>query len=315
MIRKILFFAVFACVASVLAKPSAYDLKQARRDSNFRVLERLFNIVDVKTEYSCYQKCVEKSLKLFDKWDFVYKEYEFVYYTVWAVPKVRNPLSKVGLKKFLFVFKFDLKKETFDEIPLQLMDDVYAAIRKNMSFEKWLKREVQEPKSGFNLAQNDFACIEYREREYIKELGVSFDNRTVTKDELFRKIGISGKYVGTLKIGAESKLRFSSGPIRYYLHNNYEFWLSDNGDVLVAEISSYAGRPFIEYKGPFHIERCKEPEKFSIPFDCYYSIISNEKCLTPISKTDVPYRFPQFCSYMIIRHDGTIEYGPKSGDM
>ena len=49
MIRKILFVVVFACVASVLAKPSAENLERARRDSRFVVFEKSFNVTNVIT--------------------------------------------------------------------------------------------------------------------------------------------------------------------------------------------------------------------------------------------------------------------------
>ena len=83
----------------------------------------------------------------------------------------------------------------------------------------------------------------------------------------------------------------------------YEFWLSDNGDVLVTfafvpkmenffnlkngTIIPYGGFDRIEAR----IERCEG-------FDSKKNSFRNG-----------------YCNYLIIRNDGTIEYGPKSGDL
>ena len=53
MVRKVLIFAVIACVASVLAKPGAYDLEILRQDSQFAEFEKYFDVEKVKMSYPC----------------------------------------------------------------------------------------------------------------------------------------------------------------------------------------------------------------------------------------------------------------------
>ena len=198
-------------------------------------------------------------------------------YTIWADSKPENPLRKLSLIKFFL---------QFDGIP----------------FEKWLIREAQ----GKNVS------IEYEDK--------IFDQLSIfKKDEIFRSVGISGTYVGTLKFGGVMEGRYTNecgGGFSYTLFDSYEFWFSDNGDVLVSSFNLGEDEPFLDTvldEGFSRIKRCKESGRKRIPFYCYYSVFSSEYCQDPFSKTDVPYRFPQFCDYLIIRHDGTIEYGPKNG--
>ena len=125
--------------------------------------------------------------------------------------------------------------------------------------------------------------------------------------------------MGTLKFGGVMEGRYTNecgGGFSYTLFDTYEFWFSDNGDVLVSSFNLGEDEPFLDTvldEGFSRIKRCKESRGKRIPFYCYYSVFSSEYCQDPFSKTDVPYRFPQFCDYLIIRHDGTIEYGPKNG--
>ena len=46
-------------------------------------------------------------------------------------------------------------------------------------------------------------------------------------------------------------------------------------------------------------------------FLCNHSLVSEKRCTEWRSK----YYKTEYCDYLIIHHDGTIEYGPKSGDM
>ena len=83
----------------------------------------------------------------------------------------------------------------------------------------------------------------------------------------------------------------------------YEFWLSDNGDVLVT----FAFVPNMEEF--FNIENFKINR-----FGRTYSVEPRiERCEGFDSKKNS--LRDGYCNYLIIRHDGTIEYGPKSGDM
>ena len=106
----------------------------------------------------------------------------------------------------------------------------------------------------------------------------------------------SARYLANLK---ENRVEES----KYYLHNNYEFWLSDNGDVLVT----FAFVPNMEEF--FNIENFKRNR-----FGRTYSVEPRiERCEGFDSKKNSPRE--GYCNYLIIRHDGTIKYGPKSGNM
>ena len=115
-------------------------------------------------------------------------------------------------------------------------------------------------------------------------------------DTLWKDVGMNGEYVGTLSFINEAVPQ-------------YEFILSDNGDVLVtvADISKYESffdvsfdenQFFYKRYGHFMGVRMKQ---------CFDSRFDDE--ITVANKNAV------FCDYLIIRHDGTIEYGPKSGDL
>ena len=299
MIRKVLIFAVIACVASVLAKPGAYDLEILRQYSQFAEFEKYFDVEKVKMSYPCDRRIfsIKKTSDIPPRKPYLY--------TIWADSKPENPLRKLSLIKFLFKFSEKFKNISFEKYSSELCDRIYAAIHKNLPFEKWLIRE----------AQGEIASIEYEDK--------IFDQlSSFKKDEIFRSVGISGTYVGTLKFGGVMEGRYTNeyecaGGFSYTLFDTYEFWFSDNGDVLVSSFNSGEDEPFLDTvlnEGYSRIKRCKESRGKRIPFYCYYSVLSSEYCQDPFSKTDVPYRFPQFCDYLIVRHDGTIEYGPQSGD-
>ena len=298
MVRKVLIFAVIACVASVLAKPGAYDLEILRQYSQFAEFEKYFDVEKVKMSYPCDRRIF--SIK--NTSDIPPSKPYLYLYTIWADSKPENPLRKLSLIKFLFKFSEKFKNISFEKYSSELCDRIYAAIHKNLPFEKWLIRE----------AQGEIVNIEYEDK--------IFDQFSIfKKDEIFRSVGISGTYVGTLKFGGVMEGRYTNecgGGFSYTLFDTYEFWFSDNGDVLVSSFNLGEDEPFLDTildEGFSRIKRCKESRGKRIPFYCYYSVFSNEYCLDPFSKTDVPYRFPQFCDYLIIRHDGTIEYGPKNG--
>ena len=298
MIRKFLFVIIFACVASVLAKPGAYDLEILRQYSQFAEFEKYFDVEKVKMSYPCDRRIfsIKKTSDIPPSKPYLYL------YTIWADSKPENPLRKLSLIKFLFKFSEKFKNISFEKYSSELCDRIYAAIHKNLPFEKWLIRE----------AQGKIVSIEYEDK--------IFDQLSIfKKDEIFRSVGISGTYVGTLKFGGVMEGRYTNecgGGFSYTLFDSYEFWFSDNGDVLVSSFNLGEDEPFLDTilnEGYSRVKRCKESRGKRIPFYCYYSVLSSEYCQDPFSKTDVPYRFPQFCDYLIIRHDGTIEYGPKSG--
>ena len=322
MIRKILFFAVFACVASVLAKPSEYSLKQARRDSRFVVFEKSFNVTNVITR-PVYELGGDNPCCVIAE-----------DYSVYATPKVDKFFENLS---FRFDWRFQGKKigclistnieslihtnvgiaantKSFNESPIdevKLYEKIKKTIYKNPSFAKWLQQESLRYKG--ESEKSYVAKISYDKHINDGAWGSSIDY-------VWKNIGLSGKYVGTLQMGFEGEYRgrlIQCGHRWGYRFSfRYEFMLSDNGDILVSKLFFVSDEHFLASVlngGYSHIERCKEPKKVGIPFDCYYSINSNEKCQDPFSKTDVPYRFPQFCDYIIIRNDGSIEYGAKNG--
>lgn len=307
MIRKILFVVVFACVASVLAKPSAENLERARRDSRFVVFEKSFNVTNIRTR-PVYELGGDNPCCVIAE-----------DYSVYATPKVDKFFENLS---FRFDWRFQGKRigclietntQSFKESPMddvKLYEEIKKSIYKNPSFAKWLLQESLRYKG--ESEKSYVAKISYDKRIYDESWGSSVD-------DVWKNIGLLGKYVGTLQMGFESEYRgrlIQCGHRwGYSFSSQYDFMLSDNGDILVSKLFFVSDEHFLASVlngGYSHIERCKEPKKVGIPFDCYYSINSNEKCQDPFSKTDVPYRFPQFCDYLIIRHDGTIEYGPRS---
>ena len=296
MIRKVLIFAVIVCAVLAMAKPGAYDLEILRQYSQFAEFEKYFDVEKVKMSYPCDRRIfsIKKTSDIPPRKPYLY--------TIWADSKPENPLRKLSLIKFFLQFDGNFKSFSSDKYPFELCESIYAAIHKNLPFEKWLIREVQ----------GEIVSIEYEDK--------IFDQLSIfKKDEIFRSVGISGTYVGTLKFGGVMEGRYTNecgGGFSYTLFDTYEFWFSDNGDVLVSSFNLGEDEPFLDTvldEVFSRIKRCKESRGKRIPFYCYYSVFSSEYCQDPFSKTDVPYRFPQFCDYLIIRHDGTIEYGPKNG--
>lgn len=310
-LRKILFVVLLlVCASSVCAKKQySYARERARQDLRFVVFEKSFNVTNVRTrpvfELGGDNPCCVIAED----------------YSVYATPKVDKFFENLS---FRFDWRFQGKRigclieantESFEESPIdevKLYDKIKKSIYKNPSFAKWLLQE--------NLRYKGES-----EKSYVAK--ISYDKRIndgswgSSVDDVWKNIGLSGKYVGTLQMGFESEFRgrlIQCGHRwGYSFSSQYDFMLSDNGDILVSKLFFVSDEHFLASVlngGYSHIERCKEPKKVGIPFDCYYSINSNEKCQDPFSKTDVPYRFPQFCDYIIIRNDGSIEYGPKSGD-
>ena len=155
-------------------------------------------------------------------------------------------------------------------------------MQKNPSFEKWLR---------YKIPLMNYYQVYLEKRDSLLVLWESIDIDTLWKD-----VGMNGEYVGTLSFINEAVPQ-------------YEFILSDNGDVLVtvADISKYESffdvsfdenQFFYKRYGHFMGVRMKQ---------CFDSRFDDE--ITVANKNAV------FCDYLIIRHDGTIEYGPKSGDM
>ena len=101
----------------------------------------------------------------------------------------------------------------------------------------------------------------------------------VPRDSAWKDVGMRGEYVGSLQYG----------------DLYYEFALSDSGDVLVttAWVADGDNLLNIEDDRPYFRDYKRQAE------------------IIPRYMPDSTH----FYDYIIIRHDGTIEYGPKSGDL
>lgn len=303
MLRKILFVIVLVCVASVLAKPDAESLELARQDTSFREFEKTFDVEKIRIEN--IQFCTS---------DRRGREEEFKSFLGGRVSKIctvtgykykiyANPKAKMPFRRLLFKFVLNKESKTFKKSPLhevELMNQIYEAVRENPSFEKWLENK------NLLLKNNEVT-------------GVEFD-----KDEnVWNEVGMVGKYVGTLRFDSEIQLcgpnRWGGNACDNILFTHYEFMLSDNGDVLVSRIYRPNEKKLLDVVledrySSFHMQECKEPQSKKISsyvehMFCDYSIVSKDYCVESLSK----YNMSEFCDYLIIRHDGTIEYGPKSG--
>ena len=230
-------------------------LEQLRKDPRFKWFEKLFNInaVDFDHGHPLYARDDDRSF--------------------YVSPKGNTPFKEIllGLK--------------LDENPIEsvkLFLKTIMAMRKNPSFEKWLR---------YKIPLMNYYHVYLEKSDSVLVLWEPID-----KDIIWKEVGMKGEYVGTLSF-------FNWGT------HQYEFILSDNGDALVtwAEIS-------------------KDVLFFDIPIDennmLYkifgkYVVAGMKRCrdsridfkITESNKNAL------FCDYLIIHHDGTIEYGPKSGDM
>ena len=226
--RKILFVVVFACVASVLAKPSAENLERARRDSRFVVFEKSFNVTNVRTR-PVYELGGDNPCCVIAE-----------DYSVYATPKVDKFFENLS---FRFDWRFQGKRigclieantKSFNESPIdevKLYEKIKKTIYKNPSFAKWLQQESLRYKGE-------------SEKSYVAK--ISYDKRIndgswgSSVDDVWKNIGLSGKYVGTLQMGFESEFRgrlIQCGHRWGYRFSfQYEFMLSDNGDILVSKL-------------------------------------------------------------------------------
>ena len=187
-----------------------------------------------------------------------------------------SPKGNTPFKEILLGLKHD-------ENPIEAVKFFLRTImvmQKNPSFEKWLR---------YKIPLMNYYRVYLEKRDSVFVLWEPID-----KDIIWKEVGMKGEYVGTLSF-------FNWGT------HQYEFILSDNGDVLVtwAEISKDV--LFFDvlidendwlYKrfGKYVVAGMKQCRDSRIDFKITEA---NKKAL--------------FCDYLIIRHDGTIEYGPKSG--
>ena len=142
-------------------------------------------------------------------------------------------------------------------------------------------------------------------------------------ENAWNKIVKSGKYIGTLVFCDApdfcSRVEYCGSP--YFL-------LGDNGDVFVPEIriSLWNSKKEnildvswdeIGHFADARLKQCKVQKSskgilsYVEDFLCNHSLVSEKRCTEWRSK----YYKTEYCDYLIIRNDGTIEYGPKSGNL
>ena len=246
--------------------PEIYKETTSPFSAYYKVLDSLRQVLDDKGS--------EKILKTFRE-DSRFKRFEDFFdikavagrthseddveYSVYVSLKGETPFNELVLKL--------LKYEDFYEDPIEsvkLFLKTLIAVRKNPSFEKWLRYK----NSLMNYTE---VTLTYRD-----SLGLFYH---VPRDSAWKDVGMRGEYVGSLQYG----------------DLYYEFALSDSGDVLVTTAWEPEGDnlPNIEDDRPYFRGYKRQAEI-------------------------IPRYMPNsthFYDYIIIHHDGTIEYGPKSGDL
>ena len=219
-------------------------LETFREDPRFKPFEDFFNIKSVA------------SLSLDD-----------TAFSVSVTMKGETPFNEL-------VFRL-VKFEKFYEDPIEsvkLFLRTLIAIRKNPSFEKWLRYKN-------NL-------MNYQETTLIYQDSLLAPSNPVSKEKVWKDVGMRGQYVGTLKFD-------------YY---HYEFVLSDNGDVLVTDAWVSKGEDFFNIEDDRPFVKGKKRQAEMIQRGKW-----NENGYIPDST--------HFFNYIIIRNDGTVEIGPKSGNL
>ena len=217
MIKKIsfvvcllLFGDAFACKSMpsppclLIRCPGFGDMGCARLDPKFKNFENFFDVKKVR------HLCGEN-------------------FTFYVTPKVKIPFENI-----IFKFNMAFADSSFKKSPLDVVESfkaMAAAIHKNPSFEKWLERNARErveKKMPHQLLVYENIAKIYNQKEiYVK--GKSWWNEPI--ENVWNKIGMSGKYVGTLS--------FCEAPDFCEVVESCgtpDFLLGDNGDVFVPEI-------------------------------------------------------------------------------
>ena len=307
MIKKIsfvvcllLFGDAFACKSMpsppclLIRCPGFGDMGCARLDPKFKNFENFFDVKKVR------HLCGEN----------------FIFY---VTPKVKIPFENI-----IFKFNMAFADSSFKKSPLDVVESfktMAAAIHKNPSFEKWLERNARErveKKMPHQLLVYENIAKIYNQKEiYVK--GKSWWNEPI--ENVWNKIGMSGKYVGTLS--------FCEAPDFCEVVESCgtpDFLLGDNGDVFVPEIWLWNSKKEkildvsqneIDAIPDTRLKQCKVQKSskgilsYVEDFLCNHSLVSEKRCTEWRSK----YYKTEYCDYLIIRNDGTIEYGPKSRDL
>ena len=243
-------------------KGNAPYLEESRKDPNFKRFENFFNINAISSRSRYAYGCDDG-------------------YAYYVSLRGETPFNEIVLhlrrdETFL--------EEKFLENPVEsikLFLKTLIAVRKNPSFEKWLRYKMP--------------LMNYQRVSLVNQDSIAVLLEPLPKELVWNKVRMNGQYVGTL----------------LFLENDfprYVFILSDNGDVLVtwAEIS--------KDEWFFDISIDKENwiyEKFGMAFGARMKRCNDSNFRTKQTASNMN---ALFCDYLIIRHDGTIKYGPESGD-
>ena len=253
-----------------------------------------------------------------------------------------TPKEKIPLESIIFKFEMTFADSLFKKSPIDAVESfkkMAAAIHKNPSFEKWLEKNAKERAEGKKTRQlliaNKFLVMSDQEELIYENIAVIKNQKDIhvggkswyDSDEpienAWNKIVKSGKYIGTLA--------FCKAPdpcSRVENCGSPEFLLGDNGDVFVPEIriSLWNSKKEnildvswdeIGHFADARLKQCKVQKSskgilsYVEDFLCNHSLVSEKRCTEWRSK----YYKTEYCDYLIIRNDGTIEYGPKSGNL
>ena len=283
------------------------DMDCARLDPKFKDFENFFDIEKVRTDRRLDSHCEESGK----------------YFTFYVTPKAKIPLESI-----IFKFEMTFGHSSFLKSPIDAVESFKTmtdAIHKNPSFEKWLEknakeRRAEEKESNQLLVYENIAVIE--KQEDVRIMGKSWHEPI---ENIWNKVVMSSEYIGTLafckapnrksNVGHRSKVEHCGSP---------EFLLGDNGDIFVPEISLWNSKKEnildVSWKELDRIDawlkQCEVQKSskgilsYVEDFLCNHSLASEKRCAEWRSK----YYKTEYCNYLIIRNDGTIEYGPKSGD-
>ena len=302
------------------------DMACARLDPKFKDFENFFDVEKVRAEMILTGSCEDIGKN----------------FTFYVTPKVKIPLESI-------FFRFDMAFAdssfkisplwSFKKSPLDAVESfkkMAAAIHKNPSFEKWLEKNAKERAERKKFFGVEKFAWKNNQEEYIR-----YENIAVIRNQkdihvggkfwydsdepieiVWDKIVKSGKYVGELAFcGAPdfcSRVEYCGSP--YFL-------LGDNGDVFVPEIRMSLWNSKKEnildvswdeigHFADARLKQCKVQKSskgilsYIEDFLCNHSLASEKRCAEWRSK----YYKTEYCDYLIIRNDGTIEYGPKSGN-
>ena len=133
-------------------------------------------------------------------------------------------------------------------------------------------RWLQEKKSKMN----------YRDVRIERDEKISALYRVVSRDEVWKNTGMPGNYVASLTLNG-------------VIGAQYKFMLNDDGDILVPWAIPPKGENFL-----------------NVANDADENWVRMKHCREPVVGEKEPSGTPLFCDYVIIRHDGKVEYGPKS---